>query len=466
MKSTYDKICKYAPLVLLIACSIFLYIILLLGSEDNDMYFEIMSGRDILNGNFKTATHLDNFPVIVQQYGYAILLALFDKLGYFGHILLVVIQHIILYALSYIFIKNKTNNKKLALISPYILILVLNNYMINIRPQIITVITIVAELILIEKYKSTKQNKYLFFVIPVLILAANLHQGVFLYHIFVLIPYFINSTKNMKQCLDLKLMLITPIYVLCSFCTPYFADGAFYTIKTLLSDAYKIVPINELMSMPILSVIGVVFMLSIAYTMYLLYNRRLTIHTAFYTYSIFILSLINIRHVSILYIAGLFIICSIDTSKLSKVLGAFAYGGISLICLIFIIIYVPRVHSYDKNFGDIANIIEDKDAKIYNSASDTGGFLEYNGYTKITFDSRYEIWAKTHCGLDNILENLYIVKSGYNNKELIEDDKILDIVEDYDYMITLKDDYINKIANTEWEKIFNNKQYVIWKKLK
>ena len=66
----------------------------------------------------------------------------------------------------------------------------------------------------------------------------------------------------------------------------------------------------------------------------------------------------------------------------------------------------------------------------------------------------------------NILENLYTVKSSYNSKELIEDDKILDIVEDYDYMITLKDDYINKIANTEWEKIFNNKQYVIWKKLK
>ena len=118
MKIDYNKLITKTSTGLLIIFSIVLYIVFLLGSQDNDMFFEIVSGRDLLAGNFETASHLDNFPLTVQQGLYAVCLAIFDNLGYIGHILLVFIQDVILLLLSVIFIKMKSNHSiKIALIS-------------------------------------------------------------------------------------------------------------------------------------------------------------------------------------------------------------------------------------------------------------------------------------------------------------------------------------------------------------
>ena len=177
---------------LLISCSL-LYIVLLSKSLDNDMYFEIMSGRDLLTGNFSTATHLGNFPILVQQWLYAVTLAIFDKLGYAGIIGLVFLQDSILWALSSVLIYRKTKDKKLAVLGSFFAILFCHNYMINVRPQIITVILLVAELLLLDIYKEKHKFRYLLCIIPILILAANFHQAVFLYHIMILVPFYIDK---------------------------------------------------------------------------------------------------------------------------------------------------------------------------------------------------------------------------------------------------------------------------------
>ena len=79
MKNVYNKISKYFPIAFMCLFMLILYVILLLKSQDNDMFFEIMSGRDILNGNFRTVSHLNNFPIIVQQWLYAVCYIYHDK---------------------------------------------------------------------------------------------------------------------------------------------------------------------------------------------------------------------------------------------------------------------------------------------------------------------------------------------------------------------------------------------------
>ena len=254
MKKIYENICKNGLLYLCTFIGILSYIMFLFSSQDNDMFFEIMSGRDLLSGNFETASHLDNFPMIVQQWLYAVCLAIVDKFGYYGHISFVFIQNIILFILSSLFIYRKTNNKKLSLFGSFFAILFCNLYLINIRPQIITMILLITELLILELYKEHKSIKYLVFIIPVLILAANFHQAIFFYHIMLLIPYYID--KNSNCYIDDKLVFITPLFIACSLCTPYTIDGYLYIFRTFASKTYDIYNIVELNALNIVSVHG------------------------------------------------------------------------------------------------------------------------------------------------------------------------------------------------------------------
>lgn len=467
MKKIYQHLSKNIILYLFTFSGILLYILFLFSSQDNDMFFEIMSGRDLLNGNFKTASHLNNFPIIVQQWLYAVCLALFDKLGYFGHISIVFIQNIILYIVSIIFVYNKTKNKKLAIYGSFFSILFCHGYLINIRPQIITMILLVIELIILDKYKNHNQNiKYLFLLIPILILSANFHQAVFLYHIMILIPYYIDK----DYYIDWKLVSITSIFILCSLCTPYTINGSLYIFRTFLSKTYSLFNIKELESTNILSTIGIRLILLVSLTIWYIYKHKSNIYINTYVFIISLLTLINVRHFSVIYIAVLFVMCNIDLKKLCN-----TYVYIIFSCLMILSFIEGSVKSTDiyNYYGNVANIIEDKDATIYNSAMDLGGFLEYNGYTKVKVDSRCEAFSKENSGIDNVNYDLVAVSTGYKvdkdfNYSLMSDNEILNIVIDYDYIIASNLDYINRIAIDEngWNKIYTDNNYTIYKNIR
>ena len=58
---------------------------------------------------------------------------------------------------------------------------------------------------------------------------------------YILIPYYIHDKK-----LDIKLILITPIYLVCSVLTPYTLDGSLYIFRAFKSQAFKLSNIQEL----------------------------------------------------------------------------------------------------------------------------------------------------------------------------------------------------------------------------
>lgn len=466
----YNKFVNKITVVLLVLCSFMLYTVLLFSSQDNDMFHEIISGRDLLAGNFSTASHLNNFPIIIQQWLYCIVLAIFDKLGYFGHMLCVFIQDVILYLVTALFIYNKTQDKKLSLISPFYMILFCGDYLINIRPQIITMILLVVELNILEYYKKNNKNvKYLIYLIFVMILGANFHQGIFLYHIMILGPYLYDESN--KSYIDWKLFVFSPIYVLCSLCTPYGLNGALYIFNTFLSKTYKLYNINELAPITILCFVGVKLALVVIIATIMVYKRKSNMFINFYTFGIFLLSLFSTRHISILYIAILFIVCSYDFTILKL---DFVKHGFTLLFALLSIVLVYNAHDIRYTYGDVANYIEDKDAKILNTAMDLGGYLEYNGCTKIYIDSRCDAFCEEISGIPNINQNLYALHHGYTidkklKNEFASDEFLLDIMDDYTYIVSKPLDYVNRIANEnsdKWEKIFDDNSYLVYKKLK
>lgn len=468
MNTIYNKFKQNFIIYILIFSSILLYLVLLARSQDNDMYFEIMSGKDILNGNFTTISHLDNFPVTIQQWLYSVTLCIFDRLGYAGHMLLVLLQNILLYVISYIFLNLKTKNKKLSMIAPYILLLYNFEYMINIRPQIITMIFLVTELILLELYKSKQQYRYILLLFPLLVLAANFHNGVFLYHIMIIMPYCIDMNK--KLYIDFKLAISSILLCLCSICTPYGINGATYTIKAFISKTYNIFTINELETLDIFTFIGIKLLITVGITIYLIYKHRSNIYINTYIFGTFLLTLLNTRHISILYVGMLFLCCTINVNKLKS---KYILGLTTIICFIFAFILVPNAKDIRNNHKDILSYIGEKDARIYNVDIDIGGYLEYNGYTKLSFDSRLENFSYIISGVENKLTDLYKLKTGYSidknqSYSLISNDEIYNIIEDYDYIICKETDYITRVLtydnNSHWQKLYSNSNYIIWKK--
>ena len=476
MVSIYEKIKKNYSTYLFIFFSIIFYIVLLLGSQDNDMFFEIMSGRDLLKGNFKTATHLNNFPIIVQQWLYSVCLAIADNFGYIGHISIVLFQNLALIAISYIFIYMKTHNKKLSLFAPFFAILYCSEYMINIRPQIITMFFLVSELIVIEKYKETKKINYLFLLFPLLILSANFHQGIFWYHIIILAPYYFNKNSNNKTSIDLKLVFITPFLSLCSLCTPYGLDGFLYIFRTFLSKTYMLYTINELEPISIKSFIGIKLLIILIITIILIYNNKSNIFINTYVFGITLLSLISVRHIIILYIAILFIICVIDIKKLNN---NFIKNGITFLVTLLIIILLNNAYDISNinnvkntNYININNIITDKEAKIYNTSMELGGYLEYCGYTKIRIDSRCEAFSEEISGVENVNKEQYALTTGYlldkNLKaSFASNEDLLNMIKDYDYLIAKKYDYINRVVVNEnnWKLIYSDNNYQIYEQI-
>ena len=446
---------QYISYSLLFIFSILLYAILLSQSQDNDMYFEIVSGRDLLNGNFSTATHLNNFPMLVQQWLYAVCLAIVDRLGHLGHVLFVLVQDLLLYIISALFIQYKTHDNVKSYIYPMFAILYCHEYMINIRPQIITMVLLLSELLLLELYKDKKQYRYLISILPILILAANLHQAIFLYHIFVIIPYLYDKEKK----IDLNILFSIPIYMLMSLLTPYGIDGSVYIFKTFLSKSFDIIKIQEVMPVSITSYVGVKIALIMIYSLYCIIIHKNDYFMYFYTFSVYILSLISIRHVSILYIAVIFVICHLNTK-----IDLYKVNVITLLCIGLCVVFSHKeVETYE---DDMLKVI-DKNASIYNSAMDLGGWLEYNGCTNIKLDSRVETFSELISGQSNILEDYYMVSTGleYGYSELASDIMILQVIDNYDYVIARRPQYVIRVCSLydHWQLVYSSDKYVVYK---
>lgn len=453
---------KNKILILLIA--IILYIGFLVKSQDSDMYFIISTGKDILNGHWFENPHT-KLPIVVQQWLYAIICAKVDTLGTIGHFLFVVIQNVLLWAVSYKFVYDKTNDKWKSFIGPIIATLLTNSYLICIRPQIITMILLVIQLIIMEKYKKSNNGKILLTLIPLSILSANLHQAIFLYHIFIMIPYFVDLSDRK---IDWKLIISAPIMFLSTLCTPYGIDGPLYILKTFKSGVFNKLAITEIVPVKSNSYYGVLLLIVLFATILLIHYRKSNKYINFYTFSIFVLSLTSVRHVSILYIALLFILIETNIDKEIKTRYLL---GILYLAIIVSLSFICKPFDMTKNDNAATNILNiesfniPKDATIYHDMN-LGGYLEYVGYENIVFDTRPELYTEELCG-ENRISDFIIFQYGRDEhtNQYVDDEQVIDVYNDYEYVISHKVAYASKILeqDSNYTYLGEDNNYLIWK---
>lgn len=450
--------CKKFSFIVLVVCCISLYLVLLNQIYDNDIFFEIASGRDLLQGNFSTASHLSNLPIIVQQWLYSVCLAIAEKGGVIGITAFVVLQHILLCTISSIFIYRKTKNIKYAIFGSFFTLVFCHNYMINARPQIITVILLIAQLLLLDIYKEKNKIGYLFAIIPILLLEANFHQAVFLYHLVVMIPFFIDKKEN-KYKTDWKLFAFVPLYLVCSLATPYGINGSLYVFKTFGTDIYQQITIEELEPIKILSYIGIKLILLILILLYTLCKRSIDKYTCFFIVLLAGLSIMSARNISIAFIPIMYILANIDLSKAKNM---YVYGCLSLCCIGICLIKIATPNQLAEYFNP-TEIIPNHDAKICNIDINSGGWLEYNDYVNVKYDCRTEIFTKELCGIDNYYSDYFILKSGKDsNGNLVSNETVLNTVNKYDYIIAPKNSYVIRVI--DWNNVYENDNIIIFEK--
>ena len=481
MKDLLKKLSKLLPVVTAVMFGVLLYAVYLGMSQDNDQFFMVMSGRDVLNGNFHTISHMSDFPIILQQWLYAVVLAIFDKYGYMGDILFVFIQNVALCVLAAILINLRTKDTKKAILGSMIALLYCSDYMINIRPQIITIIFIVAQLIFVELYKQKKSIKYLFPIFPILLISIQFHQSLFLYHIFMLAPYYFYfenikalpdgklTFRKLVDCIDWKLVIFTPFFMLCDLVSPYGIDGVTYIAKTFQTSTYEYVILSELSPIKITSSLGIKLLVLVIVTAILLFARKADLHSCFYVFSLFFLALTSLRHISIMYIPLIFLICVIDFKKIDM---RIVWTIFSLVCIWGVVNNANYVMDINNDYGEVVNYIEDKNAPIYNTALDLGGYLEYNGCTKVKLDSRSEAFSEEISGIPGVMEEYYAMANGYwvsgkkgaLHYDLVENEDLLEIADDYRYVITRGGHYFNRVVKHDdnWELIMNDGRYLVW----
>lgn len=450
------KLAKINPLkVCLVLVLLSIYFVELCKSQDADMFWIIANGKEILqNGILRTnPTSIVEISIVNQQWLYCVITALFDKFGYIGHIGFVFIQDCLLICLASYWLNSKIHDKYKSVVLS-IGIMTICGYMINIRPQVITMCLLIAHMIILDKAQENK--KWYLFTIPIIILEANLHGALFLYHGILVVPYLIKN-KKINWYAFASAVSIIPL----SLINPYGFGMIQYAINALTSPAFKYVIITELLPTSPLTTYSWNILLGLGLFIICAFMRKLNFKTIWYSTIILILSMHQVRHTSVLYLP-LLVMCGqifenlklpefkfLQNKDIRLVSNLLVFIATIFMCFAsFVCIYYPQ---YDIRYKDnqmssytLSQKIENKDAKILSNFNN-GGYLEYVGFNKVMIDQRPEIYVE-----NDVLKDWSILTYGKDTVEnkvyTFEEMDNLANKYNFDYVFAVKSNVLDRLC--------------------
>lgn len=445
---------KYFKITIKVMIIIFLlltYYGCLMKSLDTDMYFLVASGRDILDGNFYTNSYT-GLSVVIQQWLYDVILAKFVGNNTIFQLFFVFLQNLLLLSVSSIFMYKKTHKLYNSIVLPLFCLITTSHYLINIRPECITITLLVLQIIVLEKYKeSGNKFKYLLWLIPICLLEANLHNALFLYHILFLLPY-----------IDKKVTLMSIPMLGCSLCTPYGLDGFLYVFNSYRYKTFDYVYIEEVsrlfsISSKTINYVYISIILIMIFSLVILLNikKKSTNQINIYSILVILLSLISYRHNMLIYIPLLLISIVIN------------FDYIILVCSIALLLYngIYLTPQYPLSF-EIPSYIQKEDTTFASFV--VGNYLEYNGY-KTYIDARPELYMPYMCGENRLYEYRLLMYGLDLNENKVDDEEILKILDKFKYSILRDDSYAATLIRDKYidrytELEIVDEKYIIFKK--
>ena len=455
----------------------------------NDTFFTIALGRDILENGINTQEKLvwhENLNFFNPRWAFDVLIAeIYNHFDFTGIYIFVMIVACVQMLLYYHIVNKILKNNFISFLYT-IFITYLMRYEFCARGQLISFLIFLIEFYSIEQMLKT--NKKIYYVILAILpfILINIHLSVYLFYFLMFVPYIIEFLLAKQKIIDFKdskfivqknniLRLIIPIIVavVAPFFTPEKTDPYFYMFKTFGGVGSKF--ISEVQSLTIKYLVPEITMLSLALAVLGFTKTKVKITDCLFILGFFFLSmLISRAH----FFFGL-----ISTICIIRIVGDFLkeynvklrfktkkYNILSIL-LIFTLLtsFIIYKFSYnykndyvdEKSYPTLASeyILKNLDVskmKIYNHFN-FGSYLEFKGI-KTFLDSRAEVFTQSFNKDCTILEDWYKTITGIiDYKETFEKYGITHAILYKEELISL---YIDDDVN--WKKIYEDDYFVIY----
>lgn len=400
---------------------------------DSDMYFLIATGREILENGIPHTnvwTIDSSSGIIVQQWLYDVILAIVDKAGYVGFSLFILSEFCVFAALWIYFFSMRKVSKPLSFFVLIMLSMPAQDYMFSIRPQIMTMILILASCIAIEKFAWTKKYRWLV-LLPILsCLEMQMHASMWVLHFAIVLAYMVPAFYfkpfggHMSD--DAVYRFWKPITVACVgmfaslFVNPYGTDGVLYLIKSFKAHTFGYIDVMEVAVTDFLSPQGATIMLCIALFICAWKAGVLSSTTVNMTAGFLLMMMMAIRNNTCCIFVFAFVMRDLaqfieskrDRIDWKKDLTLYIVPILLFADLIFITNFTASCSSVftgtdgsETNLPLIASEIRKdytEDMHIF-TGFNCGAYFEYDGFKNLYIDARPEIYTSEFTGDKNIL---------------------------------------------------------------
>lgn len=415
---------------------------------DTDIYFLIAEGREIIKDGIPyNLTSFNYFPIetVIQQYGWCVVLAVaYDNLGNIGLMLLqmVIVAFTAFINYSYLMLRFREIDRYY---SVFLSLLSLTCVFLNLRPELLTYCLLISQLLITEKIIQTKKCKYVFCMIPVMLLEMQVHMSLWIFHAILLLPYicpvriafeknefFLNVKKKRELwilCLPKKERFVLIVGIILSFMSillnPYGLDGVFYIFRTSKVWDFNIA---ECRNVSYFTLQGIIILICVC--LFILTCKKLRSSDIYLCVGIMFMGVVSYRNsmlmpIVILILFGRMLRAQYYTKRALAVI---------FVLLLINIRLVPVTNELsNESYNELAVIIsniEDKNSKIY-CIYEQGNYLEYMGY-KTFFDARPEIYSIKINKTRDVAEDFLIL---YRAKE--QTGEVIDFYR-FDYMIVYR----------------------------
>ena len=460
----------------------------------NDIFFTIATGREMLANGYDNMDHLtwhEGLTFYKLRWAFDIIMTLlYNTTGFTGiYIFVMIIAVITMLSLFYILIKQK-NNVVLAFIATVCSSLIMAGIgTFTARAQIISYLLLLLEVFFIERLLTTNKKRYYIYLFLISVFIVNFHASVWPVTIILVMPFLAEAILNkiIKKKKDIKLVIedlkikplvITLILLLIgSFLSPIGTYTHIYMFKVMGSISSEF--ILELQPTNLLTSVGMCSMLVVYVIIALATKAKIKVRDLLLFFGLFIMAILAVRNQSFFFIIGMIPLTRLvnnffetyDNEKLlEKLESKLNKNSVITLLGIFILIFMlPNIVQRTKEeYVDktaypvdateyILNNLDYQNMRIYDHFN-FGSYLEFKGI-KTFIDSRCEVYCREFNNVD-ILEDWYNVVNG----EMHYDD-LFDKY-DIDYAIVYNTERINTYLNKDenYNKLYEDDYFSIYER--
>ena len=408
---------------------------------DNDIWFLLGNGRYIIKHGIP---HIDPFTIhegldyIMQQWlSSAIMWKIYSWFGKRGILFFVMIISVALIGIYYKICKLISNNKNVSLIITIIVFIPMFYFVVS-RPQILTYLFLLIEILLLELYIKNDNAKYLIGLPILSLLEINFHSTMWPFLFIVILPYLLNCIRIKNITVDKirwkPLVIVLILMILVGFINPYGYENMLVIFNSYGSKTINI----GIMEMQYLNVgtnlgkIALLFLIGYFCLTSLIKGKKLDIRHICLLSGFTILAFLHNKGLAYFLLAlgivSAYQFGNVDIEKfIKKIFGKYRKILFNLMPVMSLFVLVTFSYAlflsckyytwstFSSNFEAANYIIENSDlenVRLY-TQFEHGGFFEYMGI-KCYIDGRAELFLKKFNHKKDILDENYELENNRN----------------------------------------------------